>query len=154
MENIYVDENGFYDIEENLGFDINLPIRRKNENLETFSDRVYGFIKDKYGLDAFTTGNIFLRRQIWLTSDNPSQDDCNELADMLLENDAIVDALQRNGYIGYDRNYETDDIVEIPTRNDNESIEEFHNRLNQFHEDHEEGKLDDTHRREYNVFIF
>jgi len=154
MEKIYADKNGFYEIKENDSFDIDLPTRRENEDLETFSDRVADFIKNEYDSTLFSTGNTFLRRQVWMASSNPSEEDYNELENILLENDAIVDALQRNGYIGYDRDYSDDNIIKIPTRDKGESIEEFHDRLDQFHDDHVDNKLDDTYRREYNASIF
>lgn len=124
--------------------DIYVPRKKDDESFEEYADRLVPYIeKDLKQGPIFTTGNKVLRPITGFFKSNPTEEDLKRHDIYNLRTDCIIDALQKNGFTAYEGGIDGKYIIDLPCREDNESIEEFADRLDKIREDFIDGKYDD-----------
>ena len=163
--NHYKSKNEYYEalnVYEHEALDILVPKMKDNESFDEYSDRLVPFIENELkDRELFDTGRRVLRRITMLANENPTEEEYKSLDRYRTKTDCIIDALQKNGFTAYDRDYRDNDdnIMEIPTRNEGESMIDFHERLEQFAYDHNHGKFDydengNERKKEYDPHLY
>ena len=124
--------------------DIYVPKKKDDESFDEYADRLVPYIKEELKRGPiFFTGNKVLRAKTYMFKKDPDEESLERLHKYNLKTDCIIDALQKNGFTAYEGGRDLHYIIDLPCREDNESIEEFADRLDKIREDFIDGKYDD-----------